>query len=54
MILNRMCGENMKTVAVIGAGPAGMSAAIAAARNGAKVVVFERNDIAMVRLAFDF
>lgn len=50
MILNRMCGEKMKTVAVIGAGPAGMSAAIAAARNGAKVVVFERNDIAGKKL----
>ena len=35
----------MKKVAVIGGGPAGMSAAIAAARNGAKVVLFERNDI---------
>lgn len=40
----------MKTVAVIGAGPAGMSAAIAAARKGAKVVVFERNDIAGKKL----
>lgn len=35
----------MKSIAVIGAGPAGMSAAIAAARCGAKVVVFERNEI---------
>ncbi len=40
----------MKTVAVIGAGPAGMSAAIAAAGKGAKVVVFERNDIAGKKL----
>ena len=40
----------MKTIAVVGAGPAGMSAAIAAARNGAKVVVFERNDIAGKKL----
>ncbi len=40
----------MKTVAVIGAGPAGMSAAIAAAKNGAKVVVYERNDIAGKKL----
>lgn len=40
----------MKHIAVIGAGPAGMSAAIAAARNGAKVVVFERNDIAGKKL----
>lgn len=40
----------MKTIAVIGAGPAGMCAAIAAARNGAKVVVFERNDIAGKKL----
>ncbi len=40
----------MKTVAVIGAGPAGMSAAIAAAKSGAKVVVFERNEIAGKKL----
>ncbi len=35
----------MKKVAIIGAGPAGMSAAVSAARSGAKVTVFERNDI---------
>ncbi len=35
----------MKHIAVIGAGPAGMSAAIAAAKQGAKVTIFERNDI---------
>lgn len=40
----------MKHIAVIGAGPAGMSAAIAAAKSGAKVVVFERNDIAGKKL----
>lgn len=38
-------GETMKNVAIIGAGPAGMSAAIVAARGGAKVTVFERNEI---------
>ncbi len=40
----------MKKVAVIGAGPAGMTAAITAARNGAKVTVFERNNIAGKKL----
>lgn len=40
----------MKTVAIIGAGPAGMSAALAAAGKCAKVVVFERNDIAGKKL----
>ena len=40
----------MKTIAIIGAGPAGMSAAIAAARKGAKVTVFERNEIAGKKL----
>lgn len=40
----------MKNVAVIGAGPAGMMAAIAAAKTGAKVTVFERNDIAGKKL----
>lgn len=40
----------MKKIAVIGAGPAGMSAAIAAARGGAKVTIFERNDIAGKKL----
>lgn len=40
----------MKHIAVIGAGPSGMSAAIAAAREGAKVTVFERNDIAGKKL----
>lgn len=40
----------MKRIAVIGAGPAGMTAAIAAARKGAKVIVFERNDIAGKKL----
>ena len=34
----------MRTVAVIGAGPAGMMAAISAARNGADVTVFEKNE----------
>lgn len=33
-----------KQIAIIGAGAAGMIAAIAAARNGADVVMFERND----------
>ncbi len=40
----------MKHIAVIGAGPAGMAAAIAAARAGASVIVFERNDIAGKKL----
>ena len=40
----------MKQIAVIGAGPAGMTAAIAAARKGAKVIIFERNDIAGKKL----
>jgi len=40
----------VKTIAIIGAGPAGMSAAIAAARKGAKVTVFERNEIAGKKL----
>lgn len=35
----------MKKIAIIGAGPAGMAAAITAARHGAEVTVFERNDI---------
>lgn len=35
---------NFTEVAVIGGGPAGMSAAAAAAKAGAKVVVFDRND----------
>ena len=37
-------------ICVLGAGPAGMSAAIAAAKGGAKVVVFERNEIAGKKL----
>ena len=40
----------MKQIAVIGAGPAGMTAAIAAACKGAKVIIFERNDIAGKKL----
>lgn len=40
----------MKHIAVIGAGPAGMSAAVAAAKQGAKVTIFERNDIAGKKL----
>ena len=40
----------MKNIAIIGAGPAGMAAAITAAQSGAKVVVFERNDIAGKKL----
>lgn len=40
----------MKRIAIIGAGPAGMSASIAAARAGAKVILFERNDIAGKKL----
>ena len=31
-------------IAVIGGGASGLTAAIAAARNGVKVTVFERND----------
>ena len=34
----------MKKVIVVGGGAAGMMAAITAARQGAKVVIFERND----------
>lgn len=40
----------MKNIAIIGAGPAGMMAAISAAKAGAKVTVFERNDIAGKKL----
>lgn len=40
----------MIKIAVIGAGPAGMMAAITAAKAGAKVTVFERNDIAGKKL----
>ena len=36
---------NFTEVAVIGGGPAGMSAAAAAAKAGAKVVVFDRIDL---------
>lgn len=41
------------TVMVVGAGPAGLQAAIAAARNGHRVTVFERDEVAggQVRLA---
>ena len=34
----------MKNIAVIGAGAAGMMAAITAADNGAKVTVYEKNE----------
>ena len=40
----------MKKIAVIGAGPAGMAAALAATRCGAEVTIFERNDIAGKKL----
>ncbi|HBX47276.1 MAG TPA: aminoacetone oxidase family FAD-binding enzyme, partial [Clostridiaceae bacterium] len=36
--------DNRKNIAVIGGGASGMIAAITAARNGAKVKVFERMD----------
>lgn len=36
--------ENKLTIAVIGAGASGMTAAIAAAKNGAEVTLFEKND----------
>ena len=36
--------KGQKTVAVIGAGPAGMCAALTAAQRGAKVVLFEKSD----------
>lgn len=40
--MNRTVKENQADVAVFGAGPAGVSAAYAAARQGAKVVLVER------------
>lgn len=40
----------MKKIAIIGAGPAGMAAAIAAAKKGALVSVFERNAVAGKKL----
>ena len=39
-----MTDEQMRRVAVIGGGAAGMMAAIAAAENGARVMLIERND----------
>ena len=36
--------EDLKKVAVIGGGPAGMMAAIRAAENSAKVTLFEKNN----------
>jgi len=39
-----MRGKMAKKVGIIGAGAAGMTAAIAAAREGARVTLFERND----------
>ena len=36
--------SNLRTVAVIGGGPAGMMAAIAAAKQGASVTLFEKNE----------
>jgi predicted Rossmann fold flavoprotein len=42
--------KNNYDVAVIGAGPAGMMAAISAAENGAKVVLIEKNDSAGKKL----
>ena len=40
----------MKKIAVIGAGASGMAAALYAARNGARVTVFEKNSIPLKKL----
>ncbi|MGN1290415.1 MAG: FAD-dependent oxidoreductase, partial [Bradyrhizobium sp.] len=44
--------ERAKTVAVIGGGPAGMQAAVTAARRGHKVTLFEKTDKLGGKLAF--
>ena len=41
---------NMKTVLIVGAGPAGLTAAVNAAKNGCRVIVFEKENQAGLKL----